>query len=128
MRSPWFPGAAAGFAAAVASGLGNVMVGDRHRISTMPDVVTGLAAILIIGIGARRAMRVHPANTRRAGLRAAAGAAISFGLSMGVFGWSYLANHPLDIALVGTIANAVFALVIGLLHVRVAAAPADATL
>lgn len=123
MQSAWLLVSGAGLGAAVVCIAGNVWQGDGHTISTMPDIVTGLATVLLIAFGARRAMRWYSGDKRHAGVRAAAGAALAFGVAMGVFGWRYFTDQAVFMTVGSALSNGAFALAIGLLNVQVVTGP-----
>jgi len=83
VQSAWLLGGGAGLGGALICILSNVWQGARHTISTMPDIVSALAIVLLIGFGARRAMRCYSEDKRQAGVRAAGGAALAFGWRWG---------------------------------------------
>ncbi len=123
MQSAWLLGGGGGLGAAIVCAMSNVWRGNRHTMSTMPDIVTGLALLVLIGFGVRRAMRWYPEDRRHAGVRAASGAALAFGLALGLFGWRYFASHAIDMAVATAVGNGAFALVIGLLNVQAVTGP-----
>lgn len=76
MQSAWLLGSGAGLLAAMVSIVGNVWRGDQHTFSILPGFITGLTVVLLLGFGARRAMRRCPEDRRGVGARAAGGAAL----------------------------------------------------
>ncbi len=123
MQTAWLLGGGTGVAAAIVCIMSNVWRGDRHSITTMPDIATGLAIVWLIGLGARRAMRWYPQDRRRAGGRAAGGAALAFGLAMGLFAWRSFTSQAMDMAIGTALTNGAFAVVIGLLNVQAVTGP-----
>ena len=127
MQSAWLLGGGAGLGAAILCMTGNLWRGDRHTLTTIPDLLTGLALVLLIGLGARRAMRWYPEDKRRAGIRAAGGAGLAFGLAMGVFAWWYFTSPSMAVSVamaVGSaLGNGLSGLVIGLLNVQAVTGP-----
>jgi lipopolysaccharide export LptBFGC system permease protein LptF len=91
-------GIAAGLALAGFSITGNLLRGDRHLVSTVPDVLTGAAMGLVLMLGVWRAVRQHPANARTAGQQATLAASSVFAACLAAFAFGYLPIHSLGLA------------------------------
>jgi len=110
MGDAWRLGFAAGLAGSVVAVAVNLLRGEPHLVSVLPDLLTAVALTALLAVAVHLAGR--PAG-RVEGLRVSVAAGVTFGAAMSVFTLAYLPNHSIGIAAFAAVTSFAIACALG---------------